>query len=196
MDREQQTIVEHPDGWVYDAATHIYRAGSRIVPGSTEILKDAGFTYPSGNMEMGTAVHRATQYFDEGTLDPNSVTDEVYGYLEGWQKFKREKDFKPIRIEEPNVNMMLGFGAQLDREGTWNEGKAHVLVEIKKYCPTHFTGLQLALQDLTLPKLALPRKRIAVELRADGDYRIHRYDDEKEKAMALFLVSLYWYKRQ
>lgn len=196
MDQSASQIVTSPDGWEYDAATHIYRAGSRIVPGATEILKDAGFSYPNGNMDMGTAVHRATQYYDEGVLDPNSVTDEIYGYLEGWQKFRREKDFKPIRIEEPNVNMALMFGSQLDREGTWNEGKAHVLVEIKKYAPPHFTGLQLSLQDLTLPKLTLPRKRIAVELRSDGDYRIHRYEQEKDKSMALFLVSLYWYKRQ
>jgi hypothetical protein len=183
------------EGWEFDRGAHIYRAGGRIIPGATEILKDAGFGYPPGNMEMGSAVHLATQYYDQNCLDPKSVTDDIYPYLLAWQKFRHEKKFKPDRIEQPNVNMALGFGATLDREGTWNEGKARVLIEIKKYAPTYFTGLQLALQDLTLPQVTLPRKRVAVELKSDGEFRIHRYDDSHEVGMALWLVSMYWYKK-
>lgn len=179
----------------FDHELHIHSFSGKIIPGATEILRDAGFKGPDGNMEMGRAVHIATQYDDEGTLNFASVSDEVYPYLEGWRKFRSETGFKPNRIEEPNINQALWFAAVLDREGTWDKGNAHVLVEIKKYSPPYFTGLQLALQDLTLPTLSLPRKRIAVELKADGTYKIHEYRDANDRSMAIFLVSLYWLKK-
>jgi hypothetical protein len=181
--------------WHYDPDVHLYRLGPKIIPGSTDVLKDAGFAYPPGNMEMGRAVHIATHYDDERTLDMATVTDDVYGYLMAWRKFREETGFKPDRIEEPNVNVALSFGAVLDREGTWNRGKRRVLVEIKKYAPGYFTGLQLALQDLTLPAVTLPRDRVAVHLMASGDYAIIEYKDPNERNLAMALVSLYWYKR-
>ena len=181
--------------WSYDPDAHVYRLGPKIIPGSTDVLKDAGFQYPPGNMEMGRAVHIATHYDDEGTLDQASVTDDVFGYLEAWRAFRRDTGFKPDRIEEPNVNMAMAFGAVLDREGTWHKSKRRVLVEIKKYAPSYFTGLQLALQDLTLPAVTLPRDRVAVQLNADGSYVIHEYNDKNERNLALAIVSLYWYKR-
>lgn len=181
--------------WHFDPDTHIYRLGTRIIPGATDLLKDAGFQFPPGNMEMGRAVHLATQYDDQGTLAIDSVSDDVFGYLLAWRKFRAAFDFKPDRIEEPNVNAALCFGTVLDREGTWNQGRARVLVEIKKYAPSYFTGLQLALQDLTLPAVTLPRVRIAVQLNADSTYRIHEYKDANERGLAMSLVSLYWYKR-
>ena len=181
--------------WSYDDDAHVYRLGPKIIPGSTDILKDAGFQYPPGNMEMGRAVHMATQFDDEGVLDPATVTDDVFGYLEAWRVFRRDTGFESDRIEEPNVNVALAFGAVLDREGCWHRGKRRVLVELKKYSPPYFTGLQLALQDLTLPAVTLPRDRIAVQLNADAPYAIHEYNDRNERNLALALVSLYWFKR-
>lgn len=180
--------------FAFDQETHTYTLGQRIIPGATAILKDAGFTYPDGNMEMGNAVHLATRYYDEGTLDISTVSDEVYPYLEAWIKFKLDTHFKPTRIEEPNVNAALMIAATLDREGMWDLGKARVLVEIKKYAPPYFTGLQLAIQDLTLPVLTLPRDRVAVELQASGNYKLHWFKDRNEHSLAIALVSLYWYK--
>lgn len=202
MDQRTNTgpIITLPNG-KYDHDLHIYRAGGRIIPGATEILRDAGFEYPAGNMDKGKAVHLATQFYDEYTLNPDRygfpvVGDDIYGYLEGWIKFRKETGFVPTRIEEPNINATLCFGATLDREGVVTGNKAHWLVEVKKYFPPPFTALQLALQDLTLPKLSRPRKLVAVELRPNGDYHIYRYDDPNDRQMALFLVSLYWYKRK
>lgn len=190
-----ESEVVSPKGFHFDEATHIYRLGGRILPGSGEILKDAGFKYPQGNMEMGRAVHMATQFDDEGTLDTQSVTDEVYGFVLAWRLFRKETGFVPNRIEQPNVNSSLMYATVLDREGTWNLGKPHVLVEIKKYPPTYFTGLQLASQDMTLPELTLPRDRVVAQLNADGSYKLHWFKDPNDRAMWMFLVSLYWFKR-
>lgn len=179
----------------FDRDAHRHLFSGRIIPGATDLLKDAGFKYPDGNMEMGQAVHLATEFDDKGILDSASVSDEVFPYLEGWRKFKQETGFKPTRIEEPNMNTALCFATVLDREGTWNLGKPRVLVEIKKYAPPFFTGLQLAIQDLTLPALTLPRDRVAVELKNTGNYEIHWFKNKNDRSMAMFLASLYWYKR-
>lgn len=180
--------------FTFDKETHIYRLGEKVIPGATDLIKQAGFQYPMGNMELGRAVHLACELDDREVLDISSVSDEVYPYLLGWRKFREDTGFKPNRIEEPNINSTLGFASTLDREGTWRLGKAHVLVEIKKYAPTYFTGIQLALQDLTLPQLSLPRDRVAVELKADGDYKIHWFKDKNERDLAFAIVSLFWYK--
>jgi hypothetical protein len=183
----------------FDRDAHIHRLGGRVIPGSSDILKDAGFSYPAGNMELGRAVHLATEYDDLGELDERTVTDEVLPFLLAWRSFRQENQFKPRRIEESNVNVALGFAATLDREGTWINPKTHtpraVLVEIKKYAPTFFTGLQLALQDLTLPTLTAPRDRVVAQLKPDGTYQIHWFKDPCERNLAMSLVSLYWYKR-
>ena len=111
------TQIIKGQGWEYDPVTRICTAGGKILPGSTDILADAGFQYPKGNMDLGKAVHLATEYLDKGILNPRTVTDNVYGYLMGWQKFKKDSEFSPDRIEEMNVNMALGYKATLDREG-------------------------------------------------------------------------------
>jgi len=179
----------------FDRDVHVHRIGNRIIPGATDILKDAGFSFPQGNMEMGKGIHLATELDDRGELDESTVSDDIYSYLIGWRKFRADTGFQPTRIEEPNVNVALGFATVLDREGTWSAGKARVLVEIKKYDPPFFTGLQLALQDLTLPQLMLPRERISVQLTPFGGYVIHPFKNKNDRSLAMALVSLYWFKR-
>lgn len=188
-----ETVVT-PD-FTFDPEKHEYRYKGQIIPGATDILKSAGFQYPEGNMEKGRAIHLATAYDDRGILKPESVTDEVFPFLESYRKFRRDTGFKPDRIEEPNVNPMLMFAATLDREGTMPGQDRRILLELKKFFPPFFTALQLSLQDLTLPKLAVPRDRIAVELKETGGYAIHRYTNPGDKNMAISLVGLYWYKK-
>jgi hypothetical protein len=189
----------------FDPLGHVHRIGGLVVPGHTDVLRGAGFQYPSdrmGNsadvqlaMDRGKAVHLATEFDDRGELDERSVDDWMLGYLLAWRKFREETGFKPRRIEEAHGNAELMFGAVLDREGTWKLSKGGVLVEVKKYDPPFFTGIQLCLQDLTLPRLAKPRARAAVRLDADGKYKITHYEDRSEAALASALASLWWYKK-
>lgn len=175
---------------------HIYRLGSRVIPGIHEILGDAGFEFPSGNMELGTAVHLATELYDLGTLDWKSLSDEVLGYLMGWIKFRDELGFVPVRIEEKLYHPIFLFAGRLDRTGRCKKFKNPMVVEIKKYAPPESVArLQTAAQALLLPRKELPWKRIAVQLTAEGDYRIHHYDDHRDLDRWLSLVDLYWYKR-
>ncbi len=176
----------------FDPVMHLHKLGEKVIPGATELLRDAGFEFPSGDMAMGKAVHLACELDDLGQLDGSSVSDPIYPYLEGWRLFRKETGFAPTRIEEPHCNRLMAFAAVLDREGVFPSGKK-AIVEIKKYSPPFFTGIQLALQELTLP--SAKRVRMSVELKDNGTYKQHFYTNPNDKNFAMFLPSLYWYKR-
>jgi hypothetical protein len=88
------------------------------LPSVTEILKSVGLMpeYWGGDRpaQLGTAVHRACHFDDEGDLDEATVDPEVLPCLGGWRRFKREI---PIRIfgNEVEVEHPLGYIGHTDK---------------------------------------------------------------------------------
>lgn len=97
------------------------------LPHVTDIIRLAGLMpdYMSGDpesevgttysMQRGTAVHAATQYLDEGTLDQATVAFEILPYIGSYERFLAERKPKIKEIEKFVVSETLGYCGTLDR---------------------------------------------------------------------------------
>jgi hypothetical protein len=97
---------------------HKYFYDDRPIDGCTSILQEAGLisTYATEWYKIrGTALHLATEFYDRGTLDENSVDPQIKGYLNSWKKFREEMNYAPELIEEKFYNSALMVGMKIDR---------------------------------------------------------------------------------
>lgn len=196
MDRNLQKITET---FSFDPGPHIYRLGRKVIPGITDIIRLAGAMRISPGsdletpiyMQRGTAVHRATELYDKDILDWSTVSDEIYGYVLAWTKFREETNFRPVQIETPLFHPGYFFAGTPDRGGFF--GKKGAVVEIKTGTHEDWHALQTAAQDLLLPKLQKPRIRMCVCLGESGGYSVKSYEDPLDhKVFLSFLTAYNW----
>ena len=120
---------------------HVYEFEGRIVPSVTQALQLAGLDdlsraprhYVERAGAIGTAVHQACHFLDEDDLDVESLDAKIVGYVLAYQRFKEQRNFEPLVIEQRGVSIdpygCLPFGFCLDRIGTI--GGVEILIEIK-----------------------------------------------------------------
>ncbi len=96
---------------------HVYTLDGRVIDGTTSILDEAGLIRGGDPwfMDRGTAIHKATEFYDRGTLDENTVDPQIAGYLKSWQLFRLDQDYIPIYIELPLSDPVLLYAGTLDR---------------------------------------------------------------------------------
>lgn len=179
----------------FDSEKHIYMIDGVCVPSNTEILAMAGLVdlrwYTEDGKERGKAVHLACQLLDEDTLDRATVDPQVAGFFKGYERFKLESGFVPDLIEVPYYNYPHRFGTTIDRTGTLPK-RGEVLLEIKSGGLEDWAGIQLALQNECLPK-RLPR--FALQLSADGTYKLKEFTDPNDRNVALAACAVVHWKR-
>ena len=190
----------NPEGFSFDEATHRYFIGPRVVPGIHELLRDNRLIGEfRGTTGRGESVHRACELHDKGVIDEYVIPDEAMPYLMAWEKFCTEFGFRPRRIEEPLYNTWLCYAGRIDREGTYlHKGTAfrNVVLEIKTVKAEWWHGVQLALQDMLLPRLPTgPRHRIVVELHKDATFHVEPFNDMNDFAIGQACVALFWLRR-
>jgi len=116
------------------------------LPHVTDILKAAALIdtafMSDTDRDTGTAVHLATQYWDEGTLDVDSIGGRVLARLNQYRRFLNDARPQILAIEQHVVNKKYGYQGTLDRLVTIN-GRRGVL-DIKGATPMPFHGPQLA----------------------------------------------------
>lgn len=118
----------------FDEPTHTYRKDGVIVPSVTQILSVADLyvhidkALLARASKFGTAVHKATELHDKGTLNLLSLSVALAPYLDGWKKFKKDTDFKILESESV-VYSKMGYAGTLDRIGTM--GGKLTLLDIK-----------------------------------------------------------------
>lgn len=125
----------------FDELRHIYQKDGVVVPSVTQVLTLAGIsdlsTVPAHILEkarqIGTAVHEAAQFLDEGDLDMESLDPSIVGYMVGYQRFREEHEFKATLIEHRMVGEVDGmaYGMTLDRLGRMKGYDCEVLLDIK-----------------------------------------------------------------
>lgn len=163
---------------------HEYRVGGRQVPSVTQILEPlyewSGI--PLATMiqaaERGTAVHRATELYDFGILDEESLDEETAAYLEGYRKFLADTHFTPERVEHKIFSTEHDYAGTLDRTGIMGRHK-NVLIDLKSGVVTPVTGPQTAAYAQALSERSGERvsRRYGLYLRP-YEYRLVRYDDK------------------
>lgn len=195
-------------GCAFDEATHSYTIEGRSVPSVTRVLDHAGLVDFSmvqreileRKSKIGRLVHMATEYFDKGDLDWESLDDYTRGRTEAWMNFRKDTGFTPRLIEErcvANVNGM-SYGLTIDREGMM--GKHETIIELKTSAAAEpWWAIQTAGYALGVPdfegKVNSPRalfarrRRIAVQLFADGRYK--KFDYPESQDAEVFLASLF-----
>jgi hypothetical protein len=183
--------------------------GSRIphVTQVTDLLTDYA-AIPRATMEAaadrGTAVHLATQLWDDDDLDMDSLPDAVTPYVEAWAKFRRETGFVPAHIEYRVFSKTYRYAGTLDRTGIFTQMKGvkttePVLLDLKAtYKIMAAVGPQTAgyLQAYREQVDAQIKRRFAVQLKADGTYRLEEFADPSDWSVFLSgLTILNWRQR-
>lgn len=184
-------------------ASHVYTVGDRRVPGVTELLSSlydwSGI--PNAVLEFarerGSAIHKACELHDLGTLDEDSVDDVVAPYLKAWIKFVDETGFEASVIET-SLYHTIGYAGTPDRGGVFNRfaGRPRAVVDIKgvsKISPV--TGVQLAAYKRLLTANGFePEQRYAVQLLPNGNYRLHHFTAPEDDACFMAQLATYNWK--
>lgn len=172
----------------FDELSHIYQKDGVVVPSVTQVLTLAGMSdfskVPMHILEkakqIGTAVHKASQFLDEGDLDLDSLDQSIVGYMVGYQKFKEEYEFKPRLIEHRMVGEVDGmaYGMTLDRLGRMKGYDCDVLLDLKTSSrPSASWAIQTAAY---VDGYGGEPARFVVRVSKDGKFSLIPYNDGQD----------------
>ena len=173
----------------FDAPTHVYRHEGRVIPSVTQILRaieNFDFVKPEileRAREFGRHAHQATDLFDRGELDEDSLDVALVPYLNGWKKCLLETGMVVTHSEQIVHNARMKYAGTLDKRATW-KGTTW-LVDLKSGGVPRSVGAQTSAYQMALEDK--PRRRLCVQLKPD-DYRLIACD--KTTDFALFTSCL------
>jgi len=187
----------------FDAPTHTYALDGVTVPSVTTVLKEAGYIdfsrIPSEILERardrGSVVHQALHYLNDGDLDPDSVRDDLRGYVQAGIDFRRTAGFTVYSCELRVCSPTWRVAGTLDLLGRWADDTL-TIADYKTGSPADVAAdLQLAayaeLVRETYPELAdEPIRRVSVRLTKDGAFHVEPYDDDSSTDWSIFLAAL------
>ena len=161
---------------------HRYTLDGRVLPSVTQILRglDDFSNVPARALEKardrGQRVHAACSLDVLGTLDENTVDDEVAPYLAQFRKFLRESGFQPTLTECRVYDERLWYAGTLDLFGDL-PGCMDVQIDIKSGAIPRSVGPQTAAYSNGLYKRAgiMTRKRFVLKLEG-GKYSLIALD--------------------
>jgi len=190
-----------------DETSHVYTHREGFHPPSvTQIL---GFVPPfAGRFDrvapelleykrrLGSQVHRATHYYDEGTLDIHTVDPVLTPYLLAWQKFRMEKSFVPVVMETAVFHPDYGYAGTLDRIGRMDGGLWLVDLKCGPAQDGHLAGPQTAAYEKAAGHMdMIPRgslvHRCSVHLGDDGAYRMVPHTNRRDWHVFLAALELW-----
>ena len=177
----------------FTAETHEYRYAGVVIPSVTQILGQAGMVeiphFRDGRVErkrlIGTAVHRACEFLNQGDLDWSTVDPDVEPYARAYDEFLRRSEFGPVLTEHRFSTIIdgLSYAGTLDIAG--DMGGVPFLIDIKTPLATQpHWAIQTAGYELGIkPPAVRPWKwqRAALKLRPDGEHRLVRFDDPSDR---------------
>ena len=128
--------------------THQYFIDGKEVPSVTTILNSLT-DYSFVNKELleraanfGTAVHKATELYDQNNLDFNGLDESLLPYVEAWDMFLH--DYKPeILSIEQRIASIYGYAGTLDRYVAIDGQRFIIDIKSGTVVPK-YTGLQLS----------------------------------------------------
>lgn len=187
----------------FDAETHTYYVNGEVKRSVTQIMHDAGIVDTTWFTEFGrwrgSAVHKATHYFDDGDIDRRTLDPIVKPFVADWTNFREKTKFTPTMIEKPYYDPVYDYCGTPDRRGYFfeagNSNGGNILVDLKTYPsgqPPWWTRLQLAAYG----RLVDPRMifhRYAVVLTGKGpvvkDYPPEEYMEDLNDFLACIRVA-------
>lgn len=187
-------------GLTFDEATHTYRFNGVVVPSVTQILKGVGLIDENRwatdwHMTRGRYIHKATELWDQGRLDMDSVDPEIAGYVQSYILFRATSANLEIkRIESRVHHELMWVAGTLDREIALNGCPA--LLDIKSGQPEPWHGLQLSGYALCCG-WEWTHKRFGLYLKKDGSMaRLEEYTDPYDDKHFFSALDLFNWKNQ
>lgn len=168
----------------FDPVTHTYSRNGLVVPGVTSVIEsvlDQFAGVPQEVLEQarirGQHVHKATALYDLDDLDIATLDVALLPFLEAWIKFRKETGFHPLAVEEQIYHPRYHYAGTFDRVGALFGELA--LIDIKSGAVFPSVGPQsvayaAAYNHRRADKI---RTRWAVQLSADGNYKLHQLKD-------------------
>lgn len=141
----------------------------------------------------GSNVHKWCAEIDiHGDIDPSWMAEDEMGYVSAWIQFKKDSGLIVRRVETPMLRPINGFlvGGTPDVEGLL--GPDPFVIERKACSAKHpGWGVQTALQEMLIT--GKPRVghmgRASVQLKPNGRYTTHFYDDPTDGDIAQAIVA-------
>jgi len=199
-----------PEILQFDSAAHSYVVDGNRVPSVTELLEAAGVSpdYSKVNpavlqhaRQRGIHVDLACDLDDADDLDWSSVHPDAVPYIQAWQSFKADYDYRPIASQvilyhpayhyagtTDTVGELDGMVTVVERKATARMAASYALqtagytAEGLWTCPPG--GGRLSPLDWGTPA------RIGVHLQRNGRYELVPYDDPGDHAAWLGIVAL------
>ena len=176
------------------------------LPRVTEVLRGVGLIDMSHvpvdildrALKFGTALHKACELNDLGTLDFKTLSNPLIPYLASWQNFVRDYKitFKPEEIERQLISKR-GFKGTPDRFTMVN--RKFTIIDLKSSTAmTSATALQLAAYQI-LAEENIDQKvkqRLGVQLTETGVYKITNYTKMSDMTVFLSCLNLYVWKKE
>lgn len=183
----------------FDEINHKYTFEGLTLPSVTQILSAVGLpdlsaissTILQWKAELGTMVHLATELDDQNELDYGSLDDRIIPYLEAYQRFKFESGFEIIDMERMVFDPALKYAGKLDRFGILNGKKALLDIKTGVFDPMS-VGPQTAAYARAYTDLKC--KRYALQLKDDGNYKLHRLNNDNDFNIFLSALNVYKWK--
>jgi hypothetical protein len=186
----------------FDPDAHVYTFDGRRVPSVTQLLAPIAQDFsmvPAGVLEakriLGTVVHEACQYDDEGDLDDETVPAEVDGYLSAWRKFRADTGACIIANEKQMYHADLQYAGTVDRVASF-DGEMWVLDLKTSAAPAPSYGVQLAGYAglLAANGLLVPLRRATVHLFNDGGYKLVEFKNPADTAAFRACLAIWNWK--
>jgi len=183
----------------FDEGPHVYRWNGKIVPSVTQVLKPlTDYSMVDADKlerarQEGVAIHKTVELYETGDLDAASLPEWLEPYLAAWMKFKAEMKFSVAKSEQRVYHRVYGYAGTYDLSGDMNGHDA--LVDLKRsFMAGPAIGLQLAayLAAASFKAEALSSSlRYALQLRADGTYRLQEFTDKTDFQTFLAALTLW-----
>ncbi len=203
--------LEDPGSTItFDPEAHVYRVDGAPVPSVTELLEAAGISpdYSKVNPTVllharrrGIHVDLCCDLDDADDLDWSSVHPEAVGYVQAWQAFKADYDYRPLASQvilyhptygyagtTDSVGDLQGYVTVVERKATARMAASYALQTAGYACE----GLYSAPPGggrLTPVAWGTPA-RLGVHLQRTGRYELAPYDDPEDVAAWLGVVAL------
>lgn len=165
----------------FDEERHLYRLNGEPAPSATQMLAGLNLIdcrwFTENARRRGTFVHAAIHYWLEDALEWESLDARLVGYVRAAIRFLEDARVDPKTLEtEVRVGSeTYGYCGTADVFGVLFGDEC--VPDWKTGAIGEGTGIQTALYDIARP---LPsgrrRRRIGVQLRPDGSYRMVNLD--------------------
>ena len=183
----------------FDEDAHLYTIDGEEVVSVTQALVESSIIdttwFTEWARNRGSAVHKALEFKIKGTLDLNSIDPRIQGYIDAYDRFLADTDFKCLEVERHVWSPKDRFAGTFDQLGSFRNSH-RAIVDTKTGALQWQTGLQLTgyADAHTQETGSIVERLVGLQLKVDGTYNMKTYPLELLDWRAALRVA--WRKRR